>query len=83
MLCLSFSIYVRGFEFTKNLILSTVLELGFLQEIYIISEESGLNNAMICTVINSGILERDVVVNISVTDITAEGIAQVHVWGDP
>ena len=57
---------------------SADLELGFLEEIYTISEESGLNNAMICAVINSGILEREVVVNISVTDITTEGIAKVH-----
>lgn len=66
-----------------TIIISAVLELGFLQETYTISEKLGLNNAMICTVINSGILEREVVVYVGVTDVTTEGIAQVHVWWNP
>lgn len=68
-----------AFGFTNVKIPSSVLELGFPQETYIISEELGLNDAMICTVINNGVLEKEVVVNINVTDITTEGIiAKVH-----
>ena len=79
---LLYHLLICDFEFTSvTLISSAVVELGFLQEIYTISEVLGLNNAMICTVINNGILEREVVVNVNVTDVTAEGIAQLHdVW---
>ena len=50
-----------------------VLELGFLQDSYSVSEQMSLNTAMVCVVINRGILERDVVVDIAVIDVTADG----------
>ena len=53
--------------------LYTVLELEFLQDSYSVSEQSPLDSAMVCVVINRGILEREVVVDIAVTDITADG----------
>ena len=60
--------------FTEFLrIIFTVLELGFLQDSYIVSEEIQLREARICVIINRGVLERDVVLNVVTTDITAEG----------
>lgn len=50
-----------------------VLELDFLQDGYSVSEQAPLNNAMVCVVINRGILEREVIVDIAVTDLTADG----------
>ena len=50
-----------------------VLELDFLQDGYSVSEQAPLNNAMVCVVINRGILEREVTVDIAVTDLTADG----------
>jgi hypothetical protein len=50
-----------------------VLELGFLQDSYSVSEQMPLNSAMVCVVINRGILEREVVVDTAVTDMTADG----------
>lgn len=50
-----------------------VLELDFLQDGYSVSEQAPLNNAIVCVVINRGILEREVTVDIAVTDLTADG----------
>ena len=50
-----------------------VLELDFLQDGYSVSEQAPLNNAMVCVVINRGILEREVTVDITITDLTADG----------
>ena len=49
------------------------MELGFLQDSYSVSEQVSLNNAMVCVVIKRGILEREVVVDIAVNDISADG----------
>ena len=59
--------------FNIIIILYTVVELGFQQTNYSISEQVSLRDAMICVVINSGNLEREIAVNLTVTDGTAEG----------
>ena len=56
-----------------NIKLYTVVELGFQQTNYSISEQVMLHDTMICVVINSGNLEREIAVNLTVTDDTAEG----------
>lgn len=50
-----------------------VMELGFLSDSYSISEQSSLSEVTVCVVMNRGVLEREVVVNVNVTDVTTEG----------
>lgn len=52
---------------------STVVELGFQQDGYSVSEQASLNDNMICAVINSGTLERDIVVSLTAIDTTTTG----------
>ena len=51
-----------------------VVEFGFLQDSYTISEQPQLSDAMICVMINQGELEKEVVISFNVIDITTEGI---------
>ena len=41
---------------------------------YTISEHNSLNEAVICVLINRGLLEKNVMVNLIITDETTEGI---------
>ena len=77
-----------------NISLYTVVELGFQQTNYSISEQATLRDAMICVIINSGNLEREIAVNLTVTDATTEGkfnnnssennlILLPHSWSQP
>ena len=49
------------------------MELGILEDGYSISEVASLRDEMICVVINSGILEIEVTVDLVVQDITTQG----------
>ena len=57
--------------------LFAVMELGFQSDSYSISEQSSLNEVTVCVIMNRGVLERQVVVNVNVTDVTTEGIAEL------
>lgn len=48
--------------------------MGWQQDEYSVSEQASLRDVMICVVVNSGTLEREVVVNLNAVDTTAEGI---------
>ena len=58
-------------DFSRNS--PAVVELGFQQNNYTISEQELLSEAFICVIINRGILERDVAVNLTIIDESAEG----------
>ena len=49
------------------------MELGFLSDSYSISEQPSLSDVTVCVIMNRGVLEREVVVNVNVTDVTTEG----------
>ena len=50
-----------------------VVELGFQQSNYTVSEQELLSEAFICVIINRGILEKEVAVNLTIMDESAEG----------
>ena len=63
----------RGHHVSTVTYLFIVMELGFQSDSYSISEQSSLNEVTVCVVMNRGVLERQVVVNVNVTDVTTEG----------
>ena len=51
----------------------TVVEIGFMQDHYSVSEQPLFNDTNVCVEINNGTLEREVVITFNTIDITTEG----------
>ena len=62
---------LKHFLFCK---LATVVEFGFQHNNYTISEQNLFNEAVICVLINEGLLEKNITVNLTITDETTEDI---------